>query len=541
MGFHQAIRKRSDRETIRVLCYSPYNLWTLHGLWEMTILHALKFRRADVKYVLCDGLYTDCDVHWASTAPRTPFACTQCQAHSAQLANQLLMPFEWLGRYLLPADLREAKRWAASIPSDDLVRAGYGEWRVGKWVKSSVHSHLRDSVLDLHSPDVERAFRSYLYSGLIACMGLSRLIDDYQPDRLLVFNGRMSSTRVAMELANNRSIPLICHERGTRDESLRLFQNDNAHSIEYTKRMWRDWGLIPLSPRELEEADEYLSSRAEGKDTGWKSFNPPRQELDTVRSRLDLEKNRPIWGLFPSSEDELIASEGWESCFEGQLQWIDRTLDFVALHPEVDLVIRAHPNIGGSRATGTNQGQMEKLLALRKRLPQNARLVMPEDDINSYSLMDLATVGLVYQSTVAWEMACKGKIVVIAAQSLCSGLPFVRTANDPTHYEEILRSLTSIPVGHVDPGVRRLAYRFSYGLNFRYNIRFPLVKMSDPHTGVLAYTSLDELEWGKDPNLDRVVRIILDGELVCPPPSSAEQARSDADERRFFGSEQVFP
>jgi hypothetical protein len=450
------------------------------------------------------------------------------------------MPFEWLGRYVLPADLREAERWAVSIRVDELDRARYGEWKVGEWVKSSVHSHLRDPELDLHSPETERAFRSYLYSGLVACMGLSRLMDDYRPDRLVVFNGRMSSTRVALELARNRGIPVTCHERGSRDESLRLYQNENAHSIEFAKKMWRDWGSVPLSRSELEEVDRYLSARAEGKDTGWKPFNPPREDLDTVRSQLNLEENRPLWTLFPSSEDELIASEGWESPFTGQMQWIDRTLEFVTRNPGIDLVIRAHPNIGGKRATGTNQRQMEQLLALRARLPQNARLVMPEDDINSYSLMDLATVGLVFQSTVGWEMACKGKTVVVAGNCLCYGLPFVLNVNESAHYEGILGSVMSLPLRHIDPGVRRLAYRFSYGLNFRCNIHFPLVKMPDPHTGALAYSSLDELVPGRDPSLDRVAQIILEGESVWPLPSPAESARSDVDERGFFGLESAW-
>ena len=30
----------------KVLCYSPYNFWQIHGVWEITTLHALRLRGA---------------------------------------------------------------------------------------------------------------------------------------------------------------------------------------------------------------------------------------------------------------------------------------------------------------------------------------------------------------------------------------------------------------------------------------------------------------------------------------------------------------
>ena len=88
-----------DGRPTRVLCYSPYNRWALHGQWEMTILQGLKARGAEVSYVLCDGLYTDCDVHWAATDPRGANACSNCQARVAALVASMGMDYHWLGRY----------------------------------------------------------------------------------------------------------------------------------------------------------------------------------------------------------------------------------------------------------------------------------------------------------------------------------------------------------------------------------------------------------------------------------------------------------
>ena len=49
---------------MKVLCYSPHNRWVVHGHWDMTIAHGLRNRGAEVRYVMCDGLFSDCDVYW---------------------------------------------------------------------------------------------------------------------------------------------------------------------------------------------------------------------------------------------------------------------------------------------------------------------------------------------------------------------------------------------------------------------------------------------------------------------------------------------
>ena len=206
----------------RILCYSPHNLWRLHGMWEMTILQGLKLRGSDVRLVMCDSQYKECDVFWDATSMRHGLSCSVCQTITSQLACSLGMNFHWLGRYTTIEESKIAETWSTSLAPREMRTATYGEWPVGDWVRSSVHSAFRVSTLDFSEPRLIEVYRNYLYSGLIACFGLTRLLDDYRPDKLFLFNGRQSSTRVALELARFRGIRVICHERGFQDESLTL-------------------------------------------------------------------------------------------------------------------------------------------------------------------------------------------------------------------------------------------------------------------------------------------------------------------------------
>ena len=100
---------------LKVLSYAPYHAWTLHGQWELTILHALRLRGAETQLVMCDGLYTDCDIHHDTTLPRTANSCNNCQASCAALGAGMGTPYRWLGGYLELLERSKARQWADSL------------------------------------------------------------------------------------------------------------------------------------------------------------------------------------------------------------------------------------------------------------------------------------------------------------------------------------------------------------------------------------------------------------------------------------------
>ena len=518
----------------RILCYAPYNVWDLHGQWEITILHALKLRGADFRYVMCDGVFTECDIFWKATNPRHASSCAICMNQTERFAQNTGIPFHWLGQYLNKSDFTSATTWAESLPVEAYTTAQYGNWQIGTWVKSSVHSHFRMSELDLADPEVKRVYEQYLYSGLIACIGIDRLLDDYRPDTLLLFNGRMSSTRVALSLAQQKGIRTIAHERGFLKESILLKENGDCLDLRPIKQVWADWGDVPLNKVELDQILLYLRDREQGKNLSWKRFSPTPQPLPLVRQQLKIPEQSTVWVLFTSSDDEIIAAEGLKGVFTTQHEWISRTISYVKSHPDIRLIVRIHPNTSGKMATGNNQQQLDALATLSTESADNISFIMPEDDISSYSLMEIANIGLVYQSTVGLEMACKGKVVIVSAGSTISDLPFVITINSSDEYENVLNGYLNVSFDYSSTMISRMAYRYAYGIFFRYNIPFPLVEMPDPHTGVLKYSSMVELLPNKDSSLDRVARIILDSEPVCRPPEEHEKNRSSNDEDTWF-------
>ena len=216
----------------KILSFSPYSYWKLHALYEVTICHNLQARGHSYRYVSCDGLFSDCDLFWESTVgPRPANACAVCQSQVKSQLKDCRIPNTWLGTYKSARGLTEARAFTDGLKDEDLLLAEFKGCPLGAWVKSSVHTHLRSNNIDLTNAKHCAAMRSYLHSGAVGLVCIVEMLEVEQPTIMLMFNGRMAVTRIALELAKERGISIVCHERRLAKESLLLWENEGRLAL----------------------------------------------------------------------------------------------------------------------------------------------------------------------------------------------------------------------------------------------------------------------------------------------------------------------
>ena len=516
----------------RVLCIAPYsNYHPLHGMWEMTILHALHLRGVEVFYYLCDGLSECCDIFRLNPKEKD---CKNCMQRSAGLAQAMGMPFQWVGSMLTSEDRQQAKIFSETQPVGSFFEAQANDLPLGQWIKSSLCTYFREADLDQTNPTVSQVCRAYLKSGLLYALSCKRIIEHVKPEALLLFNARMAFVRIPAEIATRQNIPYYSHERGWLGERLSLNHNDIPMSRAYFDELWRLWGDIPLTEHELKEINTVLRNREHGKDLNWIAYSPAPETAEHLRQQFGIPDQVRVWGLFTSSEDEVVSMSDYvPGAFSSQLEWIIRTLAFIRRHPEIHLIIRVHPNTGGQKSTGVCRTTLRFFETLKSRLPANVTLVAPDDPISTYDIMAASEAGLVYISTCGLEMACRGKAVVCAGNAYYGASGVASTSDSTDQYDANLESLAISPPPLSLQSMQR-AHRFFYASFFRADILFPLVDMPTPYTGKLAYSSLDELTEGREPNLDNICRMITQNASVLPSPSSLEKERTESDEITWF-------
>jgi len=517
----------------RILIASPYASWHYHTAIEITLAHALRARGAQVLQVGCDGLFPVCDVHRANLNPRPANACVECQWRVLDGFRRLVAPLAWLGRWSDPAERSEIARWSRALRDDELAHAHWRSYPIGAWALSSALYQFRRSSLEGADAEVFATLRGQLEGCALAAAAYERLYEDVRPDALLVLNGRFFAHRAALELALRRGIRVHAHERGGAKDTLAWRSGSLYMDLEPARRLWAARAHLPLRAEELELVRRTLSDRRVGRGMSWSvQYSPAPQQEAALRERLALDE-RPLVAVFTSSDDEQATFPDYRAgAFPRARDWLPATVELARRMSDHQFVIRMHP---GLVSFGANEGVLRDAEELSARLPENCRLVRPTEEVSSYSLADLAAVGIVYYTTLGLEMAARGQQVVAVAKGWYAHAGFCRFVEDARDYERAVRAASARARAEpADLEVARGAHRFLYHYFGDLSLPFPLVREEPMHCGKPSWRRTSELLPGRDAVLDRLCAALLEDRDVYPHARADDATRTEQDERAYF-------
>ena len=169
--------------------------------------------------------------------------------------------------------------------------------------------------------------------------------------------------------------------------------------------------------------------------------------------------------------------------------------------------------------------------AMKAAAPRNTRIVMPDEPLNSYALMDEADVGLTFGSSTGIEMAMLGKPVVLAARNFYEmGSQIITVRSRESLPDDLERSLGAFSAREL----RREAYRLAYYYAFEFELPFPLVSVFGVMDVELNYQGTEALAPGRDKTLDHICNYLLENRPLFDSPTDAERSRRPTDEDAFF-------
>ena len=410
------------------------------------------------------------------------------------------------------ATLKMAAESVAACSDDDLTRFEYEGWKLGEWLGSSVASFLRSDSHGMH-PEVIEARRRYLISGIVALIGSRRWIDTWRPDILIVISGRHIFWRAAREIAQSRGIKVVCREMFIESFDCHIYAVNSSCEDPAIPNAWARAGETPLTAPQEKLVDENLKGLpAYARQLAHDPVLETR--ASTIRTELRLSPDRRLIVLFTNVAWDLFAAER-DFAFDGQMEWISATLDFIRRHPEFDLVVRAHPAeiVPKFRTRGRIIRQVEERFA---PLPSNVRLVGPESAISSDTLRAMASLNLVYSSSVGLEAVIAGQPVLICGNPYYARKGFTIDVESPTHYDRLLEDHAAGKALIPPPASVDLARRFLYLFKFRYGMRMGLTT-DDPRATALKIQNFRQLEPGMSLPLDTACDGILHRDEILLP------------------------
>ncbi len=305
--------------------------------------------------------------------------------------------------------------------------------------------------------------RAALLSGL-------RLLTDQCPDTVLIPNGLVTELAVMYQAARHLGINTVTYEFNDQREQIWLAQNDIIMH-QNTDALWSARGSRPLTDEQRQAIAELEDARSQARKYGkgtrfWQEV--ARVGGKQQRQTLGLD-SRPVALLATNVLGDSLTL-GRHVFASSMAEWIDKTVRYFAARSDVQLVVRVHP--GERLMKGPSiMGAIDQALPER---PEHIHVIGPAEKINTYDLMELASLGLAYTTTVGMEMAMRGVPVVVAGNTHYRGRGFTL---DPCSWDEYFglldRVLQGVPNHRLSAEQVETAWNYAYRFFFEFPLDFP--------------------------------------------------------------------
>jgi len=150
--------------------------------------------------------------------------------------------------------------------------------------------------------------------------------------------------------------------------------------------------------------------------------------------------------------------------------WLAKTVRHFAQKPDFQIVVRVHPG----ELLGAGHPSVDIVHSTLPGMPPHVVVIPPDSKINTYDLIELAHVGLVYTTTVGLEMAMSGVPVVVGGMTHYRDKGFTYDPETTSEYLTTVDHLLRRPSGErLSQEKVELAWNYAYRFFFEYPFPFP--------------------------------------------------------------------
>jgi hypothetical protein len=291
-----------------------------------------------------------------------------------------------------------------------------------------------------------------------------------RPDVVIIPNGTLQEMGVVYRVARFLKIPTVTYEFGDQRQRIWLAQNGEVMRQE-TDTLWEKRRDKPLTPEQYQRVESLFTSRQRA--TLWENFarrwqGTPSQGGEKVRAELGLD-DRPIVLLATNVLGDSLTL-GRHIFSRTMAEWIERTVQYFSGRQDVQLVIRVHP--GEVLTHGLSM--VDVVHQVLPRLPEHIHLIGPKDTINTYDVVEVADLGLVYTTTVGLEMTMSGLPVIVSGETHYRDRGFTHDVDSWVTYFKLLGQILENPGQYrLDRTQVDLAWNYAYRFFFDYPRPYP--------------------------------------------------------------------
>ncbi|HVN14817.1 MAG TPA: hypothetical protein VMT73_03675, partial [Anaerolineales bacterium] len=292
-----------------------------------------------------------------------------------------------------------------------------------------------------------------------------------QPEAVLVPNGLILEMGIVFRVARYLGIQTMTFEFNDQREQIWLAQNSSIMRQE-TDYLVEARCSLPMTDEMYQRLADLENARRGARVWGkskrlWQYVSS--QGADATRKMLALD-DRPVVMIAANVLGDSLTL-GRNVFAESMTEWMTRTVRFFENRPEVQLVIRVHP---GETLVPKARSMGQVAHDALPNLPEHIHIIGATDKINTYDLIEIADLGLVYTTTVGVETAMNGRPVIACGNTHYRKRGFTI---DPNSWDEYLttleRVLSDLPAHRLNEDQTAKAWNYGYRFFFEYPRPFP--------------------------------------------------------------------
>ncbi len=312
-----------------------------------------------------------------------------------------------------------------------------------------------------------------------------------RPDVVIIPNGTIMELGICYRVARSLKIPVNTYEFSDQRDRFWIAQNAQV-MLQNTDALWEARKEVPIQEKQLEQVRSLMMSRQ--KASLWKNFSrlwqgTPTKGAEKTKQELGLDE-RPIVLLATNVLGDSLTL-GRQVFTKSMAEWIERTVQYFLARDDAQLIIRVHP--GEILTRGVSM--VDIINDLSPSLPDHIHLIKPTEKINTYDLVGIADIGLVYTTTVGMEMAMTGIPSIVVGDTHYRERGFTYDPDSYVSYYKLLGAMLLEPEKYRQPREKiELAWKYAYHFFFDFPRPFPwhLVNIWDDYQACDLKTALSE-------------------------------------------------
>jgi hypothetical protein len=355
----------------------------------------------------------------------------------------------------------------------DWLALKYRGVHVGRFAVASTMRGLRQGQLDFTNPAVAAELKRSLEASLGFALAAEQIFAEVKPDCVLLLDRGYVGQGELFDLAIDRKIDALTWNGGYRSNLIFLKRynagNERDHHASLSAESWAHMLSVPWKKEygdcvrnelfRLYQTQDWFSSVGT-------QFGKTILADGAVRQRLGLEAGKKVAVIFPH-----ILWDGsffWgDDLFDDYTHWFTETIRAACANPRLEWIVKVHPSHVVKAKKDNATGRPQELDVIDRtvgKLPPHVKLLLPESEISTYSIFEIADYAITVRGTVGLEASLFGMPVITAGTGRYAGRGFTTDSATASEYLERLRTLDNHPP--LTPEQKELAERYAFGVLF---------------------------------------------------------------------------